>query len=410
MKRILVTSLALKAARLLIGIMLLAGFVSLSQPRAAYAAGITVTSTADDSFTRNCSLREAIYAANMDLRRDNCAAGSGADTITLGRGTYVLNGNPGDDQGLSGDFDITAGTLTIVGAGVGATIIDGQYIDRVFDIHPGATLTISKVTIRQGGADIYGGGVRNRGTLTIINSEFLKNGAGTGAGISNEGRVEVYQSTFNANTGPNGAGIANLPGGTAIIETSTFMGQHGVHGGAILNQGLLILSNSTLSGNQADNIGAGIFNAAGGNAQVSFSTIVFNNGLDNNHGHGIANISGSATIAHTILAGNSNDCEGVLGSKNFNLIESPFCTGSSPIGKDIWYVDPMLGPLQNNGGSTLTHAPLQGSPVIDAGSLALMHTLTKDQRGADRPIDGNGDGVGLYDIGAVEFNPLQRTP
>jgi hypothetical protein len=68
-----------------------------------------------------------------------------------------------------------------------------------------------------------------------------------------------------------------------------------------------------------------------------------------------------------------------------------------------WMTIPMLGPLANNGGPTWTHALLPGSPAIDAGSG--VHCQAFDQRGYDRPVDGNGDGVAGCDIGAFEFDP-----
>ena len=83
----------------------------------------------------------------------------------------------------------------------------------------------------------------------------------------------------------------------------------------------------------------------------------------------------------------------------------PNCTvnGSAPI-----LADPKLGPLQNNGGPTQTHALLSGSPAIDAGNPSgcrdhLGALITTDQRGAARHFDGNNDGTARCDMGAVEL-------
>jgi hypothetical protein len=70
-------------------------------------------------------------------------------------------------------------------------------------------------------------------------------------------------------------------------------------------------------------------------------------------------------------------------------------------------LDPLLGPLQDNGGPTLTHAPLRTSPVIDAGGNAGAPAT--DQRGAPRGGDGNGDDTAAVDIGAVEFGFFVET-
>jgi len=76
-------------------------------------------------------------------------------------------------------------------------------------------------------------------------------------------------------------------------------------------------------------------------------------------------------------------------------------------GESIFLDDPLLGPLQNNGGLTLTHALLPGSPAIDTGSPTVCPLF--DQRGYNRPLDGNGDGIPICDIGPYEYfssNPI----
>ena len=111
----------------------------------ARAATIGVTTTNDAAVgDGQCSLREAIIAANTDLAVDACTAGNGADVITLATGTYVLTiTGTGEDAATTGDLDITD-VLTITGAGPTQTIIDANDIDRIFDIRPGAgTVVIS---------------------------------------------------------------------------------------------------------------------------------------------------------------------------------------------------------------------------------------------------------------------------
>ncbi|HEX9441303.1 MAG TPA: CSLREA domain-containing protein, partial [Roseiflexaceae bacterium] len=119
---------------------------------AAHAATIGVDTNADElTVDGNCSLREAIRAANLNAAVDACPSGSGAasDTITLPPDTYTLS-IPGanEDAALSGDLDIT-GDLTITGALSTTTIIDGGALDRVYDVISG-TVTIANVTVRNG--------------------------------------------------------------------------------------------------------------------------------------------------------------------------------------------------------------------------------------------------------------------
>src|SRR3989338_4354621 len=135
------------------------------------AATFTVTKIADTNdcvCDADCSLREAIGAAN---------ALPGADVITLPAGTYTISiGGTGEDLNATGDLDIT-GDLTISGAGDTSTIIDGAAIDRVLTVFPGATVFIDSVTVRNGnpGAGFGAGGILNAGTLTLTNSPVTDN-------------------------------------------------------------------------------------------------------------------------------------------------------------------------------------------------------------------------------------------
>ena len=123
------------------------------------------------------------------------------------------------------------------------------------------------------------------------------------------------------------------------------------------------------------------------------------------------------TLRQTILAGNlsyglysssENDCAGTLDSADYNFIGVQTCTWTGTVLFSA-YGDPMLGPLQNNGGPLtgqglppFTHKPSNGSPVIDAGSW-LSCDVARDERGVRRPIDGGGNFLAVCDIGAVEY-------
>ncbi|HLB26495.1 MAG TPA: CSLREA domain-containing protein, partial [Dehalococcoidia bacterium] len=133
----------------------------LAQAQVAQAATITVTTTADElNADGDCSLREAIQAANTDTAVDACRAGSGADTIRLRARTYTLSiAGAGEDANASGDLDIT-GDLAIRGARAATTIVQAcdssggpcTGIDRVLHVGAG-TVEISGLTIQNGSAD-----------------------------------------------------------------------------------------------------------------------------------------------------------------------------------------------------------------------------------------------------------------
>ena len=177
----------------LIGLLAVALVLFLSQGQPAYAAGFTVTKTADTNdgtCDADCSLREAIGAAN---------ALAGADTSTLPAGTYTLSiAGAGEDANATGDLDITD-DLTISGAAAASTIVDGAGLDRVFHIIGSVTVEISGLTIQHGSAVSAGGGIFNLGTLTLTSSTVSGNTAGgEGGGIANLGTLTLDNSTVTA--------------------------------------------------------------------------------------------------------------------------------------------------------------------------------------------------------------------
>ncbi len=121
------------------------------------------------------------------------------------------------------------------------------------------------------------------------------------------------------------------------------------------------------------------------------STISGNRAIS--HAGGIDNWGGTVTLSNTIVANNllSGDCWGDIISDGYNLDSDNTCNLTAT--GDITNTDPLLGPLQNNGGPTETHALLGGSPAINTSSPACPAT---DQRGVFRSD-------GLCDTGAYEF-------
>jgi hypothetical protein len=173
-----------------------------------------------------------------------------------------------------------------------------------------------------------------------------------------------------------------------IVNSTLSSNSAGGGGGAIFNSGYggsatAQIVNSTLSGNSAGGSGGGIYNnAGGGSASVEIGSSILKAGAS---GGTIANLSGTVT------------------SDGYNLSSDSgggFLTATA----DQINTDPMLGPLQNNGGPTFTHGLLPGSPAIDKGKS--LNSSATDQRGLPRTMDGScianapgGDGT---DIGAFE--------
>jgi len=397
----------------------------------AGAAIIGVTTTADElAANGECSLREAIQAANTDSAVDSCAAGDGDDTIDLPAGTYLLGiAGANEDGNETGDLDIND-DVTIVGSGSAACIIDAAGLDRALHVDPAATGVIARiagVTIQNGraapqGIGSQGGGILNLGDLTL-DHVVLRNSTGSaldvaGAGLYNLGTLLLEDSTVSGNGSLNqgvaGAGIGNAGGARATIRRTTLDGNlTGSFGGGIDSRGVLTLENSTVARNIGF-YGGGVLNNIGGRMTIINCTIAENRG---GFGGGILNNS-QVEVRASIIAKNNADgagpnCLGGITSGGHNLDGDGSCSLAAP--GDISNADPLLGPLADNGGPTATYALLDSSPAVDAGPATGCTDrdgapLLSDQRGVARPLDGNGDGSATCDLGALEVQPPNEAP
>lgn len=379
-----------------------------------YAAGISVNTTTDElNNDGDCSLREAIQAANTNAAVDACVAGSSNDIIYLPSGTYTININgSSEDANATGDFDITAAeTLVIIGSGSNTTFIDGGFGDRVLHLtNAGGTLQLVSLTIQNGLTfDEPGAGVLSWGTLvlnyvTVQQNGVLGSSAGAAGGglcvgcITGTGYLTIYDSVIRNNSARIAGGIfTNV---IALIERSNIISNTAsLNPGGIANYGTLTIYNSLVSDNTANALGAsGIFNQ--GTLTLSNSTISHN--LADPGFTGIAN-SGTVIISNTILANNTPlNCANAssFSSQGYNLSSDNSCSTFLNAPGDINNTDPMLGTLQQNG--IMYFRPLlPGSPAIDAGNNSSC--VNFDQFSTHRPLDGDGNGTRLCDIGAYEL-------
>lgn len=380
----------------------------------AQAATITV-STSDDEVNEDgdCSLREAIIAANTDTAVDACPAGDGADHIELPAATYTLTiTGANNDDATRGDLDILD-DLTITGEGRASTIIDANGDDRAVHILVDAgSVEISRLTVRGSHPSYIGAILVDEGTLNLVNSRVSEN-EDIGVAVYQSAVLNVVNSRIYSNEQ---GGLLLTQNATATVLNSTVSGNNGYGGAGISNAGYLFVVNSTISGNSASNNGGGIYNAHQLPDTVLINATVTGNSADASDGGGIDSEWGTTTVKNSIIAGNlrdgatqPSDCSGDVESEGYNLIQSTSgCTITGETGSNITGVDPMLGPLQDNGGPTVTHALLGGSPAVDAGDPtgcddAVGAPLTTDQRGYVRPVDGGG-GNQRCDIGAFEYD------
>jgi hypothetical protein len=287
-------------------------------------------------------------------------------------GGSVITFTTGGTINLASPLPDISRSVQILGPGANSLTVrratGGNY--RLFTVDFGTTVTIAGLTIAGGQVSDVGGGILNNGTLTVRACTVSGDAAGLGGGgIENDGTATVINSTVSGNTaGSGGGGIEN--GGTLTLTNSTLAGNAASSGGGIDNHGTLTVSNSTVADNAATADGGGL-------AQESEF--------------------GALNAVNTLVTGNTAptgpDLSGALTSQGHNLIGNA-AGGSGFDASDLVNVNPLLGPLQDNGGPTPTMALLPGSPALDAG--ANGNAPDTDQRGLPRVA-----GAAL-DIGAFE--------
>jgi hypothetical protein len=428
------------------------------QVAGANAATITVDSNIDAA--NNCSLRNAIEAANTDTSIGTCSSGSGDDiidlsdiagqTITLA-GTQLPTvtsaisiqgaGITVDGDRKSGLFyakgasaDLTIDSMTLTGGfasyGSGIAIRDGtlnltnSLVSGNLAVAGGgirvgkATANLSSSTVSGNSAE-FGGGINAFGSkVYLTNSTVSVNSAekdGGGIYASYGTTVNLNNSTVSGNSAPiRGGGVYtvdgkfNLTNSTVSGNSAGFGGNTGSGGGIHTSRGTVNLTNSTVSSNSSGD-GAGIVVWFQSTINLTNSTVSGNSAARS--GGGVFAREGTVNLTNSIIANSTGtDCEDTYSGSTFttygaNLIENiGDCTFIGPA--PITGVDPILGPLADNGGPTWTHLPLPGSPVIDAGDNVFVPVEVEfDQRGT-----GFDRVVGTVDLGSVEVQPEQSGP
>jgi CSLREA domain-containing protein len=354
---------------------------TLTVVRIAGAATYAVNTTADmeegvgtvgdgicDVGGGQCTLRAALQEANF---------ASNADIITIPAGTYTLSVSDTGDG--SRDLDVL-NPVTITGAGPLLTIIDANMGSGVLDVE--ASATISGLTLRNGLESSIGGGLYAYSdtpiTVVVRDAQITANRAGHGGGVFVDGSADVTleRASISGNTGTTSGGA---------IEIST-------DAGVAAGGGSLTLRNVTVS----DNV-SGLYGVLN-DGTLTLEQVTFVG--DTLEGTGTTTVTGSILDA----GASGTVCTVAVISGGHNLEHGTSC-GFAMTG-DVDGVDPQLGPLQNNGGGTLTRALPATSPAVDAGGATCG--VSEDQRGRLRPLDGDGVGGAACDVGAYELDPADQ--
>lgn len=434
---------------LLIGGLLLI-LLYLAAPR-LYAATVIVTTTSDSgpgslrqaiadaapddtiTFAADLSGQTILLRSTLTLTKDVTITGSTlATSVTLSgnRATRVLAVAPTVRVMIAGL--VIADGRSAQGSGLynqGSTALDHVHFVRnratsgggIYNLHQ---LIIDNSIFSKNWATegawwfSYGGGINNQGYLQISNSLFAENEAANGGAIGSSTPLTITQSSFRHNRAIYGGAIsgnilsvnasafvsnqAHQFGGaintysTTTIKDNTFRQNEAAIGGAIRYFDDITVINSTFSANKADS-GSALTN---GGSMRAFGILSLYNStfIGNEAPYGaIAAHTGFQLYNSIIAHSRGPDCSVTPDPNINNLIGDGSCAAALT-------GDPRLGPLQPGDDARQAYLLLPDSPAIDAGDNATCQA--DDQRGAPRPVDGNGDGIAACDIGAVERQPI----
>lgn len=372
------------------------------------AAQFILVDTTDDEINSDafCSLREAIISANTNSASSACAQGSGTETdlIAVQAGNYEL-GIPGvgEDAAATGDLDITERVHITGQPGTLDVTVDGNGLDRVFDVRANTRFSFFEITggtLTASPGDEGGGGVRYFQRLTMNDMLVKQNamvggtgadyGGGIGSGFATGMHLELVRTTVMENFAELGGGISG--GGTFHVKSSLVQRNTAGSGGAVWNDGVMRLDNVTVTDNLATTGVGGLRNASG-SLYIRNSTIATNQAGATSRAANVDGVGGTTTEAkNTIIAKPrvGPNCEPGITSNGHNLEDSNTCGFTR--GSDIRNRNSRLRDLRNNGGITRTHAIKPSSPARNAGGSCLG----SDQRGAPRP--GSRCDIGAYEL------------
>jgi hypothetical protein len=333
--------------------------------------------------------------------------------------------------------------LTLTGPWWDRPVLSGGNGGPALRVLPGVTVTLRGIALRHGNNAGAGGGIVNEGTLILDRCLIADNAAASGGGIANLQTLQVFQSVISNNVAlAAGGGLYNGPGATAFITNSTIAANGAEQGAGLYNLGTntitgslladnvaqgfdgngggvgqvtgqMLLLNCTLSGNSAialtNHVGAGLGGGAwaeGGRLDFQFTTVA-NNSASFRGGGVLAGPESEVYARNSIFADNtaaiSWDFRGIMNSAGHNLVQrtAGLSISGTTTGNQL-KVAARLGPLLDNGGPTLTHAPAADSPVIDAGAAPGPAT---DARGIVRPFDipWLANAATGWDLGALEY-------
>lgn len=374
--------------------------ILLAFANAANAATYTVTKiadTKDGTCNADCSLREAIDAAN--------GAGAGPHTINIPAGTYTISG-AGDDTNTAGDFDINV-AIDFVGAGSSSTILDGNLSDRIFHVRiAGTAVSVTGMKFIQGRAGAStGGGINSlSGNITVTDSIFDDCDGSQGGALytNNASTITISGSTITNSNGTGAGGAMN--GGTISITSSTFTNNAttGGHGGAVYASGaggsITVTGTSSFSGNSASSYGGAIY--AANTASITGATFNLNHADTATQRGGAVHVAALGQFTNCTITNNSAAGQGggINGLGNIEITNSTISGNSVSAGAGGGVY--AGGTLTINATTTIDNntATAQGAGAFAGGAATVSgaiitnntsSTATTTHRGGGITVSGN---------------------
>ena len=370
----------------------------------AIVGGSNALTVTNCSFTNNINTGSSVNVPGGAAIFSN-AASTVITNCTFSNNTATTGAGGGAIQLTAGSMTITDSTFT----GNSTTATGQNARGGAIALTGGGQLTINNCVLtgnaskKEGGA-IYYQPNASSGPFLVINDSTISNNIAN----SDNNTTGSGGGLFLAGTGSVTISGCTISGNTAMGSQQNAAG----YGGGISASAILTLTNTTISGNSAGRDGGGIIGSGTSSIVLTIEscTIVGNTATGSGGGLDRFSATNPVNLHNTIVANNTAtgtgpDIFGTVISQGYNLIKDT--TGATITGDttgNIHFQDPVLGPLADNGGPTQTHVLLSGSPAIDAGDPSNFPAT--DQRGLDRPYDGNNDSSARADIGAFEAGPI----
>ena len=362
--------------RYIIGVLLVVLGLLVAPLDGAAQAQATITIDGD------CTLADAITAANTDAPSGGCPAGDGVDTIEL-TGDVALSeidneGSDGDHNGLP----VITSAITIYGNDYSISRAPGATDFRLFRVAPEGRLTIENATLQGGGVRGDGGAIYNMGEVSLLDSDLLNNTAvragAAGSAIYNDGgTVTITSGRVADNISPAAVGAVFNNAGLVVISDSVLENNLSYEGGAIYNEsGTLNLIDSVVSGNTTapdTGSGGGIYN----NGSRSTTNITDSDIRENaaTYGGGVANHGGTVTITGSLLQANTAGKGGAIfnGSGMLTVNSSTLDSNDSGEGAGV-FVSVGSAAITGSTISNNTAAIVGGGLLNGRGTVALINS------------------------------------